>query len=231
MSEEYDGVRLAAAIDQTLLSPTVGFSAAALWCSRNASLGFATLCVTPSVVPVAVGRTRGTTTRVCSVAGFPLGYAMTDVKAEEARRLVNAGCREVDMVVHIGALLEGDEAYVREDIAEVVRATSEASSGAAIVKVILETGHLTEDAIVAACRLSEAAGAAFVKTSTGFGPRGASVHDVELMRATVGDRLGVKAAGGIRDLETALAMLAAGASRLGTSSGAEILEQLAARSG
>jgi len=231
MSDIPNIAQLAATIDQTLLSPTVGFSDGALWCSRNAPLGFATLCVAPAFVALAAERTRGTKTRVCSVVGFPLGYATSDAKAEETTRLVDAGCLEIDMVLHIGALLEGNEAYVVNDIAAVVRATAEASDGAGIVKVILETGHLSEDAIVSGSRLSEAAGAAFVKTSTGFGPRGAAIHDVELMRSAVGDRVGIKAAGGIRDLETALAMLEAGATRLGTSSGAEILEQLSARGG
>ena len=221
---------LAAMIDQTLLSPKVGFVESAEWCARNADRGFATLCVTPAIVPYAVERLASGPTRVCSVVGFPLGYSASETKAEEAARLVRLGCSEIDMVLHVGALLEGDEDYVRDDIAAVVGAASGASADA-LVKVILETGYLTDVDIERACRLAEAAGAAFVKTSTGFGPRGASVHDVEVMRATVGDRLGVKAAGGIRDLETALEMIHAGASRLGTSSGGEILDQLAARAG
>jgi len=183
------------------------------------------------VAPIAADRLAGRSTRVCSVVGFPLGYSTCEAKAEEAASLVRRGCSEIDMVLHIGALLEGDEPYVRDDILAVVRATAEASGGDALVKVILETGYLADDDITRACGLAESAGAAFVKTSTGFGPRGASVHDVEVMRAAVGDRLGVKAAGGIRDLETALDMIHAGASRLGTSSGGEILDQLAARAG
>jgi len=221
---------LAALVDQTLLSPKVGFAEASAWCSRNADRGFATLCVAPTTVPLALGALEGTATRVCSVVGFPLGYTTSEAKAEEAARLVRVGCAEIDMVVHIGALLEGSESYVRDDIAAVVGAVLGASEEA-LVKVILETGYLGDEHIVSGCRLAEAAGATFVKTSTGFGPRGASTHDVELMRATVGDRLGVKAAGGIRDLETALEMIHAGASRLGTSSGLEILDQLTARSG
>lgn len=222
---------LAAMIDQTLLSPKVGFDEAAAWCTRNATRGFATLCVTPTIVPIAAERLAGTSTRVCTVVGFPLGYSASDTKAAESALLVEQGCSEIDMVLHIGALLEGEETFVRNDIAAVVRATKQASGGKALVKVILETGYLGDEHIASACRLAEAAGAAFVKTSTGFGPRGASVHDVELMRATVGDRLGVKAAGGIRDLETALSMIHAGASRIGTSSGGEILDQLASRAG
>lgn len=230
MSSAMTVADLAAMIDQTLLSPKVGFAEAATWCARNAGRGFATLCVTPTMVPLAVERLAGTSTSTCTVVGFPLGYAASGTKAEEASRLVAAGCSEIDMVLHIGALLEGDDSYVRDDIAAVVKATK-AASDAALVKVILETGYLSDEHISSGCRLAEAGGAAFVKTSTGFGPRGASVHDVEIMRAAVGDRLGVKAAGGIRDLETALAMIHAGASRIGTSSGGEIVDQLAARAG
>jgi deoxyribose-phosphate aldolase len=157
------------------------------------------------------------------VAGFPLGYTVTESKAEEAARLVSLGCAEVDMVLNIAALLAGDDAYVRRDIAAVVHAVEREGGCKAHVKVIFETGYLDEAQIERACALSVDAGAAFVKTSTGFGPRGASVRDVEVMRAAVGPDIGVKAAGGIRDLEAALAMIEAGASRLGTSAGAEIL--------
>jgi len=139
-------------------------------------------------------------------------------------QLVIAGAREIDMVIHIGALLEGDSEYVRRDIAAVVDAVGQASVGSALVKVILETGFLDEPHIIAGCAVAKAAGADFVKTSTGFGPRGASVEDVRIMRSAVGDAMGVKAAGGIRDLAAALAMLEAGADRLGTSAGSEILE-------
>ncbi|MDH7506148.1 MAG: deoxyribose-phosphate aldolase, partial [Candidatus Acetothermia bacterium] len=145
-------------------------------------------------------------------------------KAYEAARLVELGCREVDMVLNIGALLEGAERYVRDDIAAVVRAVDETSQGAGLVKVILETGYLEPEHIAAGSRLAVEAGARFVKTSTGFGPRGASVEDVRIMRDAVGAGVGVKAAGGIRDLATALAMLEAGADRIGTSSGTEILD-------
>lgn len=133
------------------------------------------------------------------------------------------------MVLNYAALLEGDDAFVRDDIAAVVRTVAESSEGSAIVKVILETGYLDVSQIERGCTLAVAAGAHFVKTSTGFGPRGASVEDVQLMRATVGPDIGVKAAGGIRDLETALAMIDAGASRIGTSSGIEVLEAFEAR--
>jgi deoxyribose-phosphate aldolase len=178
---------------------------------------------------MAAGFLTSSKTGVCSVAGFPNGYAERSAKAHEAVVLAQLGCVEVDMVINIGALLEGDESYVQSDISAVVCAVDAASSGASVVKVILETGYLEEADIVLGCRLAEKAGAAFVKTSTGFGPRGASVRDVEIMRSTVSAGIGVKAAGGIRDLDAALEMLAAGATRLGTSAGIEILAEATAR--
>lgn len=226
-----DAAKLALAMDQTLLKPTVGFGAGAEWIEACAGKGFAALCVSPFLVPLAAQRLAGTATAACTVCGFPLGYALTESKAEEARHLVELGAVEVDMVVNIAALLEGEHDFVRDDIHAVVQTVLSASDGGALVKVILETGYLDEQQIATGCCLAVDAGAAFVKTSTGFGPRGASVDDVKLMRATVGPDIGVKAAGGIRDLETALAMIAAGASRLGTSSGIEILEAFQARSG
>lgn len=222
--------QLASSIDQTLLKPTVGFSEAATWIEANRSEGFATLCVSPFLVPVATQLLAGSTTKVCSVAGFPLGYAMTESKAEEAAHLVGLGAVEIDVVVNIAALVQGEDRFVLDDLHAVCASVSAASPDA-IVKVILETGHLTEDQIRRGSELAVEAGAAFVKTSTGFGPRGASVRDVEIMRASVPDHIGVKAAGGIRDLETALAMLAAGATRLGTSSGSELVAALADASG
>ncbi len=228
-SETMDVKTLAEHIDQTLLKPTAGFETAAEWIERCAPAGFAALCISPFLVPLTAQRLAGTSTAVCSVCGFPLGYSMTESKAEEARHLVELGCSEVDMVINVAALLEGEVEFVRDDIHAVVETVRSASGGEAIVKVILETGYLEEAQIVRGCECAEEAGADYVKTSTGFGPRGASVEDVEVMRRAVGDRLGVKAAGGIRDLDTALALLDAGTSRLGTSSGLELLEALAAR--
>lgn len=224
-----DKTALAAVIDQTLLKPTVGYQGASRWIEECALAGFAALCVSPFLTALASQRLAGTTTKVCSVCGFPLGYVNTESKAEEAAHLIALGCHEVDAVINIAALLEGDDRFVRDDIAAVVRAVREPSSGEAIIKVIIETGYLDPSQIERACVLAVEAGADFVKTCTGFGPRGATVEDVRIMRAAVGPEVGVKAAGGIRDLETALAMLEAGASRLGTSSGLEILEQLEAR--
>ncbi len=224
-----DRATLAKAIDQTLLKPTVGYGAAAAWMESSALSGFASLCVSPFLVPVASQRLAGTGTLVCSVCGFPLGYNNTESKAEEAAHLVELGCNEVDMVLNFAALLEGDDRFVLDDIAAVVRTVAERSEGSAIVKVILETGYLETGHIERACELAVRAGAHFVKTSTGFGPRGASIGDVTLMRSVVGPDIGVKAAGGIRDLDTALAMIEAGASRIGTSSGIEILDAFEAR--
>lgn len=224
-----DIAELAASIDQTLLKPTVGHQEAAAWMESNREFGFATLCVSPFLVPLAAQRLAGTGTLVCSVAGFPLGYALTESKTEEARHLVGLGCAEVDMVLNFAALIEGDDTFVRDDVRAVVDSVSDASEGAALVKVILETGYLDEPQIERACSLCVEAGAAFVKTSTGFGPRGASVRDVEIMRAVVGDEVGVKAAGGIRDLDAALELIEAGADRIGTSAGAEILAAARAR--
>jgi deoxyribose-phosphate aldolase len=220
---------LAAAIDQTLLKPTAGFAEAGAWMDASRDAGFASLCVSPFLVPLAAQKLAGTDTLVCSVCGFPLGYSNTETKAGEARLLVSLGCAEVDMVLNVAALLEGETKFVEDDIRAVVDSVAHASAGRAIVKVILETGYLTELEVETASRLAAAAGAHFVKTSTGFGPRGASLTDVRIMREAVGPEIGVKAAGGIRDLDTALEMLEAGASRLGSSSGLEILEALGHR--
>jgi deoxyribose-phosphate aldolase len=217
---------LAGVLDQTLLKPTIGFHEAAEWIDRQRAERFAALCVSPFLVPIAAQRLAGTETAVCSVCAFPLGYANTESKAEEAAHLVELGCAEVDVVMNVAAFLEGEDDFVRDDLHAVVDAVRDTSGGEGLVKVILETGYLPPDRIAAACALAVDAGADFVKTSTGFGPRGASVEDVRAMRDAVGPAIGVKAAGGIRDLPTALALIEAGADRLGTSSGLEILQAL-----
>jgi len=216
-------------LDQTMLKPTVGFAEAASWMEKSRDAGFASLCVSPFLVPLAAEHVAGTLTKVCSVCGFPLGYSLTETKAEEAVHLVELGCTEVDMVMNVAAFLGRDEDFVRADIEAVVLAVSEESGGDALVKVILETAYLDDVQIARASTIAVQAGAAFVKTSTGFGPRGATTHDVEIMRANVGSEIGVKAAGGIRDLDTALSMIAAGADRIGTSAGLEIIVQAAQR--
>jgi deoxyribose-phosphate aldolase len=221
-----DRATLASYIDQTLLKPSAGYRAASVWLEEQVPHPFAALCVSPFLVPLTAQRLAGSVTRVCSVAAFPNGTQCTETKADEARLLVTLGCVEVDMVINVGAVIEGDDAFVVDDVAAVVRSVDEASGGAGLVKVILETGYLDWEQIDRASRLSVAGGARFVKTSTGFGPRGASIDDVRIMRAAVGPDIGVKAAGGIRDLPTALAMIEAGATRLGTSSGAALLDAL-----
>ena len=224
-----DSAALARSIDQTMLKPTIGHEAGTVWIRANRGHHFATLCVPPFLVAAAADALVAVDTAVCSVVGFPLGYAVASAKVCDAIRLVELGCRDVDMVVNIGALLEGDDDYVLGDISAVVAAVKDASGGMSLVKVILETGYLSEEDIARGCRLAEEAGAGFVKTSTGFGPRGASVRDVEIMRLEVSSNVGIKAAGGIRDLDTALALLEAGATRLGTSAGIEILAEATAR--
>jgi len=217
---------MARSIDQTLLKPTVGFQQAASWMDSQVSLGFATLCVSPFLVPLAAQKLADSETKVCSVVGFPLGYSAIETKATEAGLLVALGAFEIDMVMNIAAFLEGEHDYVEEDIRAVVGAVDEVSVGRGKVKVILETGYLDDEQIAAASCIVARSGADFVKTSTGFGPRGASLEDVRIMREAVGDSLGVKAAGGIRDAVAAVAMIEAGASRIGSSSGGEILEAL-----
>ena len=226
-----DRASLASYIDQTLLKPSAGYRAASVWLEEQVPHPFAALCISPFLVPLTAQRLAGSVTRVCSVAAFPNGTQCTETKADEARLLVTLGCVEVDMVINVGAVIEGDDDFVIDDVAAVVRSVDQASGGAGLVKVILETGYLNEEQIDRASRLCVLGGALFVKTSTGFGPRGASLQDVRIMRAAVGPHIGVKAAGGIRDLPTALAMIEAGATRIGTSSGAALLDALDAAAG
>lgn len=210
---------IAGMIDHTLLKPDATTSSIEQLCREAAQYRFATVCVHPYRVELAARQLAGTGVGVTTVVGFPLGSTTSSIKAAEAREALAAGATEIDMVLNIGALKSGDADDVRRDIAAVV----EACGSEGIVKVILETGYLTEEEKVRACVLCREAGAAFVKTSTGFGPGTATVEDVALMRRTVGPAMGVKAAGGIRDLSAARRMIAAGANRLGTSSGVAIV--------
>jgi deoxyribose-phosphate aldolase len=215
-----DDRTLAGMIDHTLLKPEATPAQIEQLCKEAVEHAFATVCVNGAWVQLAAGLVSGSGVGVAAVAGFPLGAGSSAAKAYEAADEVRAGATEVDMVINVGALKAGDDALVEVDITEVVRS----AGNDAIVKVILETALLTEDEKVRACRLAVAAGAAFVKTSTGFGPAGATARDVALMRKTVGDGVGVKAAGGIRTREAAEAMIEAGATRLGTSSSVLIVE-------
>lgn len=216
-----DRKTLASMIDHTLLKPTAEKKDVVELCRQAKEHGFASVCVNPWFVKLAADELKGTGVKVCTVIGFPLGANTTETKAFEAKKAVEDGAGEVDMVINIGALKSGDHEYVKNDIAAVVSA-----SGDALVKVIIETCFLTDEEKVTACRLAKEARAGFVKTSTGFGTGGATVEDVALMRKTVGDKVGVKASGGVRSLKDALAVIEAGANRIGTSSGVKIIEEL-----
>ena len=218
---------LASLIDHTLLKPDAAREDIEVLCREAAQFCFASVCVNPNWVPLCRDLLRGSGVRVCTVIGFPFGSHLPDVKAFESRRAVEQGAEEVDMVINIGALKSKDYALVEQDIRGVVQSVGKDT----VVKVILETAMLTREEKIMGCTLAKAAGADFVKTSTGFGPEGATVDDVRLLRQTVGEKLGVKASGGIRTLEEALAMIEAGASRLGTSATSAILAELRLRRG
>jgi deoxyribose-phosphate aldolase len=213
---------IARTIDHTLLKPEATRQQFEQLCAEAREHGFATVCVNPAWVPLCAQLLQGSETAVCTVVGFPLGATLPDVKAFESTRVVQEGAAEVDMVINIGALRSGDYRLVAEDVAAVVEASHR---GGAIVKVIIEAALLEDDDKVRACVLSRAAGAEFVKTSTGFGPGGATVADVALMRRVVGPAMGVKAAGGVRDLKSAQEMIEAGADRIGASVGVKIVAE------
>ncbi len=213
---------LARYIDHTLLKPEATPAQIQTLCQTARDFGFAAVCVPPVYVPLAADLLADTPVKVCTVVGFPLGNTSTTAKVYETIQALHDGAEEIDMVLAIGLLKAGRDDRVFQDIQAVVET---AHGAGAEVKVILETGLLTEEEIVRACRLAQAAGADFVKTSTGFGPRGASVEDVRLMRRTVGTAMGVKAAGGIRTYAQALAMIEAGANRLGTSAGDKLIRE------
>jgi len=213
---------VAGLIDHTLLKPDATEKDLEKLCQEAAEYRFATVCVNPAWVAFCASRLRGTSVAVCSVVGFPLGATTADVKNFETRRVIFDGAREVDMVINIGALKSGDLRTVERDIEAV---TGPCREYGVTSKVIIETAYLTDEEKVTASALSKAAGADFVKTSTGFGPTGATVADVALMRRVVGADMGVKAAGGVRDLEGLKAMVAAGASRVGASAGVRIVQE------
>lgn len=205
-------------IDHTLLKPDVDREAIQTLCEEARKHNFFSVCVNSANVRLAASFLSGSSVKVCAVVGFPLGAGTPASKAFEAREAVRCGADEIDMVLNIGALKSRDYALVTDDIARVVKAVP-----GKVVKVILETGMLTEHEKIVACGLSKVANAAFVKTSTGFGPGGATVEDITLMRAVVGKDMGVKASGGVRTYEDAANMLKAGASRLGCSSSVAIV--------
>lgn len=212
---------LASLIDHTLLKAEATQAEIEKLCLEAAQYKFATVCIQPTWVRLAAGILGGTGVGVCTVAGFPLGANASDVKAYETRRAIFDGASEVDMVINIGALKSRDYQTVEDDIRGVVRACRD---GGALSKVIIETALLDNEEKMKASTLAAAAGADFVKTSTGFGPGGATVEDVALMRQVVGETMGVKAAGGVRDRQTADQMVQAGATRIGASAGIRIVQ-------
>ncbi len=213
---------LAPLIDHTLLKPEATRDEIERLCQEALRFGFASVVVNPWYVPLAAERVRGSRVRVCTVVGFPLGATLPQVKLYETEQVLKLGAEEVDMVLNVGALKSGQDDVVESDIRGVVEACHR---GGAICKVILETALLTLEEKVRACLASKHAGADFVKTSTGFGPGGATAEDVALMRCVVGPEMGVKAAGGIRSLEALRRMIAAGATRIGASASVRILEE------
>ena len=213
---------LARLIDHTLLKPDATEAQIRKLCQEAKQYHFASVCVNPTWVPLVAEELAGTDVDVCTVIGFPLGATLPEVKAYEAECSIGRGACELDMVINIGALKSGHYDYVREDIAGVVDV---AHARGALVKVIIETVLLTDEEKVEACVLSQAAGADYVKTSTGFAGGGATVEDVALMRRVVGSQMGVKASGGIRSAKDAEAMIRAGATRIGASAGVKIVQQ------
>src|SRR5687768_2677167 len=213
---------VASMIDHTLLKPDATRQDIERLCAEAAQFHFATVCVNPTWVALSSQLLRGSGVGVCSVVGFPLGATSADVKHYETRRAIFDGASEIDMVINIGALKSGDLKVVERDIAAVVGPCREAG---VVSKVILEVALLNDDEKIAACTLSKAAGADFVKTSTGFASGGATAADVALMRRVVGRDMGVKAAGGVRDLKSAQQMIEAGADRIGASVGVKIVQE------
>ena len=209
-------------IDHTLLKPEATRADIEKLCREAAELRFATVCVNPTWVALAARLLRDSQVSVCSVVGFPLGATTSDVKHYETSRAIFDGAREIDMVINVGALKSGDLRAVERDLEAV---TSPCRSCGALSKVIIEAALLTDDEKVTACTLAKAAAADFVKTSTGFGPGGATVADVALMRKVVGAEMGVKAAGGVKDYEALKQMVAAGATRVGASAGVRIVQE------
>ena len=206
-------------IDHTLLKSDASAEQIKKICAEARQYGFMSVCVNPARVELVHKELEGSGVKTCCVIGFPLGATLSSVKAFEAQEAIKLGSEEVDMVINIGAVKDGNWELVESDICAVV----EAASGKALVKVIIETCLLTDEEKIKACECAMRAKADFVKTSTGFSTAGATEHDVKLMRSVVGDSMGVKASGGVRTPEDAEKFIAAGASRLGTSNGVKLL--------
>ncbi len=216
MSEDMAGY-----IDHTLLKPEATGEDIIKLCREARENRFYSVCINSSYLETAVSELKGSGVKICVVVGFPLGATTTAVKSFETAEAIAGGAEEIDMVLHIGALKSGNEQYVIDDISAVVRAAAGKT-----VKVIIETGLLTEEEKGLACRLVKQAGAHFVKNSSGFGPGGATIADILLMREAVGPELGVKASAGVRTVKDARAMIKAGATRIGTSAGIRIMEEM-----
>ncbi len=217
-----DKQTLAVYIDHTVLKPEAAQNDVTKLCNEALEYKFASVCINPSYVKHAYSILKDSEVKVCTVVGFPLGATLPEVKAFEAVKAIENGATEVDMVINIGALKSGNLALVEEDIKAVVDACKEK----ALLKVIIETCLLTDEEKVIACELSKKAGADYVKTSTGFSTAGAKAEDIALMRKTVGEEMGVKASGGVKNLEIALKMIEAGASRIGASASISIVNEL-----
>ena len=213
-------INIASFIDHTVLKTDTAKEKVEEVCREALEYRFASVCVNPYYVPLVAKLLKGSGIKTCSVVGFPLGATTMELKATEAAEIIKIGAEELDMVLNVGALKSGDLDCVRKDM----EAVANAARGKAVVKVIIESGLLTDDEKVKACVAAKEAGVDFVKTCTGFGTGSATVEDIRLMRKTVGDNMGVKASGGIRDYETALAMINAGANRLGTSASVAIVK-------
>ncbi len=212
---------IAGLIDHTILKPEATAEDVRRVCAEARTHGFASVCVNPYWTPLVAKELAGSPVKVCVVIGFPLGASSTVIKAAETTAAIRDGAQEIDMVLNIGELRGGRYEAVRQDIHAVIEA---AHRGAAIVKVIFETALLDDEQKRVACRIAQSEGAEFVKTSTDFGPSGATVHDIELMRSAVGPGMGVKASGGIRTLEDLRRMVAAGANRIGASASVKIIK-------
>lgn len=208
-------------IDHTLLKADATEEQIIKLCAEARQYRFASVCVNPGYVPLTAKELSGSGVKTCCVIGFPLGATTTAAKVQETIDCIKNGADEVDMVINVGQVKSGNWIYVKKDIEEVVLA----ARGKALVKVIIETCLLTDEEKVKVCTISKIEGADFVKTSTGFSIGGATVEDVRLMRRTVGPRMGVKASGGVRDYRTAIAMIEAGADRIGTSNGVMIIKE------
>lgn len=215
-------VNIARMIDHTLLKPDATRDQIIQLCHEAREYGFAAVCVNPANVKLAAQFLAGLPVAVCTVVGFPLGATTPEVKAYEAQQAIENGATEIDMVINIGALKSKDYELVERDIATVVRTCHH---NRAICKVIIEAALLTDEEKIKACQLAKEAGADYVKTSTGFGPGGATVEDVALIRRVVGPGMGIKAAGGIRTFEVAKKLIEAGATRIGTSAGVKIVQE------